>query len=179
MIINSVNFNCITEAERYVINPQRIHFCVEEKYSLSMRINCTLKATALVLNNIDSLSYINFTCVDPQHQDRFCANVNDVFRISSSQLKSTQCTDGNVLIRIHTECCHACGLMSANCWEEYTGHYVCAKCVRLKAKAPYHYGVTEKKCCMENGCGSLTQLYSEKNTDVYNRVLSIYDRYKE
>jgi hypothetical protein len=178
MIINPVHFNFITKEETYIINPQNVVQINLNKSALNLRMRCTLRATTLSLNPIAGLSYVKFICVDPQHSYRFCADEANPLTLTHAQLNGTQRTSGNVLVRMYCAACHACGEISTHCWREYTGHYVCAGCVIEGMKAPYAYGTTTKKCCIENECGGGLYLYSEVPEKLYERVLGIYDKYK-
>lgn len=176
--INPVNFNSIDEHKSYIINPQNIVNCRINKSGLNLRLRCTLKANLFLMNPIVGLSYYEFSCCDPQHQYRFCADPKNALKITSAQLAGTLRTSGNLLVEMHTSSCHACGDVSTHCWREYTGHYVCSGCVLSGMKAPYPYGTAGKNCCKKNGCGGALYLYSEVPEKLYERVLTIYEKYR-
>jgi hypothetical protein len=178
MSINPVHFNSVKKKNLYRVNSQFLRSFRGPRGPLGFRIDCTLKAISTTTSRIPGNSYIEFICVKPIHSHRFCATQAPV-KISQQVFQTGTQSTGNVLIRMYPDRCHACGERSDLCWLEYTGHFVCNPCVEGgKGVSPYPYGTTDRKCCVEDGCGSALTWYGEADLDLLARAVTIYERYR-
>lgn len=178
--VNPVHFLNVERGHFYIPNPQYLSTVSAGHTTtlLKSRVGCLLVAVHLKMNQIPNHSILTFKCVREHHKARFCAGISPL-KLSKDMFSHRQLTTaGNLLLEVYNERCHACGEQKRECWREFTGHFICGGCVaRDRGKAPYVYGRTENKCCVDNQCGRGVGLYSESGHSLFSKAVAIYERY--
>jgi hypothetical protein len=177
LIINPTPFQSLRSGREYIINPQAPKRVTGH---LGLWGQCTLSPVSIVANSkIPGNSYAEFVCKDKGHRYRFCALRPSLKIPQAKFIDARQSVCGNIIVQMHCAQCHSCGEISTQCWQEYTGHYVCYGCVLAKkTSAPYAYGNVDASCCRKGYCGEALYFYSEPTEKVFERALEICERYK-
>ena len=175
--VNPVHFLNVERGKRYIPNPQYISTAKGVPAQLANRVGCVLAANHLKMSQIPGNSILTFKCINIKHTARFCAGISPL-KLTRTMFQTPLSSEGNILIEIYNERCHACGEQRSNCWREFTGHYVCGSCIILgRGSAPYVYGKTKNKCCVVNKCGQGMGLFSESGHMLFSKAIAIYERY--